>query len=186
MVFNIGEYSEEVAYRCAKDLSQFVCLTSLKMEGWYEHLSSLEEILKYCPHLQELSLNIHEESDDVLEPPAVMDWATSTIEERQYNLKNLSIQSSCPADYLEYLFYKYPNIESISIDIELDGDYIEINMDRIMRLIKDVPRKHISFTVAAELDFREIVQGLKAYSYSILIDNVLENGDFQLILAPMM
>ena len=91
-----------------------------------------------------------------------MDWATSTIEEPQYNkLKNFPIQSSCPADYWEYFFYKYSNIESFSIDTELDDDYIKINMDCVMRLIKDVAHKHISFTFGAELDFREIVLGFK-------------------------
>ncbi|KAF1804448.1 hypothetical protein V8B55DRAFT_1357487 [Mucor lusitanicus] len=185
MVFNIGEYSEDIAYRCAKDLSQFLCLTSLKMEGWYQRLWSMEEVLKYCPYLQELSLNIHEESGNVLESLVVEDWAKSTVEP-QYNLKTLSIQTSCHADYLQYLFFKYPNIESIDIDIELDDDYIDINMHRITQLIKRVSHKHIVFTVGTGLDFREIVQDLQAYNYTVMIDKVLMNGDFRLNLTPMM
>ncbi|GAN02879.1 hypothetical protein MAM1_0029d02328 [Mucor ambiguus] len=184
MVFNIGEYSEGVAYECAKNLSQFIRLTSLKMEGWYQRLWNMEEVLKYCPYIEELSLNIHEESGNVLEPPAMKDWAESAVEQ-QYNLKTLSIQTNCPADYMQYLVYKYPNIDSIRIDIELDDDFIEINMDRIIHLIRDIPNKQITFTVGTGLSFREIIQDLQAYSYHVVIDKVHVNGDIRLVLATM-
>ncbi|CAO3618909.1 unnamed protein product [Mucor fragilis] len=185
MVFNIGEYSEETAYNCAKHLSQFIRLTSLNMEGWYQHLWDLEEVLKHCPYIEELLLNIHDESGNVLKPPAVKDWTESSVE-RQYNLKRLSIQTNCPADYMQYLFYKYPNIESAKIDIELDDEFIEINMYRITHLIKNIPNKQISFTVGTGLDFREIVHSLQAYGYNTLIDKVQVNGDIRLVLAPKM
>ncbi|KAL9546155.1 hypothetical protein MBANPS3_006801 [Mucor bainieri] len=168
MVFNIGEYSEEVAYSCAKDLAQFTCLTSLKMEGWYQRLWSMENVLNY----------------NVLESAVVKDWTESTVE-CQYNLRKLSIQTSCPADYLEYLFFKYPGIDSINIDIELDNEYIENNMYRIAPLIQNVPHKQIIFTIGTGLDFREMVQDLQAYGYNIVIDKVHVNGDFRLHLTPM-
>lgn len=184
MVFNIGEYSEKIAYDCAKNLSQFIHLTSLSLEGWYQRLWDLEEVLKYCPYIEELLLNIHEESGNVLEPPAVRDWTESTVE-RQYNLKSLSIQGDSPADYMQYLLYKYTNIESIKVDIELDDEFIEINMYRITRLIRDIPNKQIIFTVGTGLDFREIVQSLQEHGYNTLVDKVQVNGDIRLVLAPM-
>ncbi|KAL9546866.1 hypothetical protein MBANPS3_006464 [Mucor bainieri] len=182
MVFNIGKYNEHVAYDCAKHLSEFHHLTSLSVEGWYQRLWSMEDVLKYCPYIEELSLNIHEESRNVLDRKAVRDWATSTVEQ-QCRLKKLVIKTDCPADYMEYLFYKYPSIESISIDIELDDEYIEVNMYRIANLIRNVPSKHIVFTVGTGLDVREILQSLQAYSYHAVVDKVHVNGDLRLILA---
>ncbi|KAK4519531.1 uncharacterized protein ATC70_009767 [Mucor velutinosus] len=185
MVFNIGEYSEETAYICAKNLTQFLHLRSFKMEGWYQRLWDMEEVLKYCPYIEELSLNVHVESSNVLEPPAVKDWTESAVEQ-QYNLKRLSIQTNCPADYMQYLFYKYPNIDSIKIDIELDDEFIDINMYRIAHLIRDIPNKQIVFTVGTGLDFREIVQSLQAYRYNVMVESAHVNGDFRLVLSPMM
>lgn len=184
MVFNIGEYSENIAYERAEKLSQFKKLTSLKMEGWYQRLWDMEKVLKHCPWIQELSLNIHDESGNVLEPPAVKDWTDSSVE-KQYHLKRLCIHTNCPADYMQYLFYKYPNIDSIAIDVELDDEFIEVNMDRITSLIKNVPKKQIIFTVGTGLDFREIVQSLQMYNYNVMFDTVHVNGNFRLVLVPM-
>ncbi|EPB85797.1 hypothetical protein HMPREF1544_07379 [Mucor circinelloides 1006PhL] len=92
---------------------------------------------------ERMSLSIYGEFEDVLRPSAVRDWTDSS--------------KSCPADYLQYLFYKYSSIETIEVDAELDDEFIEINMNRISSVIKYVPNnKQIVFTVVADLDLREI------------------------------
>lgn len=185
MTFNIGNYSKTIAYNCAEKLSHFKKLASFKMKGWWEHLQDVERVLKYCHCIQEQSLSIYGEFEDVLEPSAVRDWTDSSVE-KQDHFETLCIQNSCPANYLRYLFYKYPNIETIEVDAELGDEFTEVNMNRIASLIKDVPNRQIVFTVVVDLDLRETVQSLQAYGYDVMFDRRHGNQGFGLLLAPMM
>lgn len=89
---------------------------------------------------------------------------------------------------MQYLFYKYPNVETIEVDVELDDEFIEVDMNRVASLIKDVPNnnKQIVFTVVADLDLREAVQSLQAYGYDVMFDRIQGNQGFRLLLIPMM
>jgi len=66
------------------------------MKGWWEHLQDVKRALKYCHCVQEQSLSIYGEFEDVLRPSAVRDWTDSSVKKtRSFKNALYSEELSC-------------------------------------------------------------------------------------------
>ncbi|CEP08190.1 hypothetical protein [Parasitella parasitica] len=179
MVFNVDDDDHKTSFECAKRLVEFKKLTMFSMEGCFSQLWDIDKVLKYCPNLQNLTIKFHQDDDSLVDQENVKLWTESTVD-KQYNLKTLTVNGHCPADYLEYLFYKYPNIEKIVIDAEVDDEYLDVHFARVKALIEKLHWKQIMFTVPPHVDFRDLIRNLMNSNYSVIIDNINDNDDIRI------
>ncbi|CAO3619922.1 unnamed protein product [Mucor fragilis] len=127
-------------------------------------LDELQMAQEYCPSLQELSLDIGDKTEGVLKQSITDAWRQGSSVEKQHYLKKLRIHTRCPADYLEYLFYKYASIESLKMSIGVDKVFIEFHMQRVSYLISKGAKKDILFTYQKGTDGEKIISMLTVWN----------------------
>ncbi|KAI8641475.1 hypothetical protein BD408DRAFT_433266 [Parasitella parasitica] len=143
--------------------------------GIHDTLQNMHSILTHCNHIKTLTVNTHgwDVTGDIED---MLVWSKFAVK-KQHGLHTLIVRSQCPAEMLEYLLYKYTNIETIAIDVDLYSDmYLENNMNRIASAIERIPHKELYLTVPKEINFRKVIKYLKNNDYNILIHEVRGNN----------
>ena len=144
-------------------------------------LDELQMALDHCLLLQELSLDIGDKTKGALEQSITDDaWRKERPVEKQHHLKKLKIDTRCPADYLEYLFYKYASIESLKMSIGVDKVFIEFYMQRVSYLISKVAKKDILFTYKKGSDGEKIMSMLLVWNKEAALYHDDASEDFRI------
>ncbi|KAL9543255.1 hypothetical protein MBANPS3_008206 [Mucor bainieri] len=148
---NFASVSNEIDWTFADKLDEFTNLTSLELFAAFGSISNLDRILSKCLQLQKLKLA-----------------------ERHANLKMLSTfeGSKHPIEMLDYLLYKYPSTESISVNAWIDASLGEEYLTQIPQLLQNVPQRELLFTISEDTDIRLILRCLKNIDCKITVENL--------------
>lgn len=183
-IYNENKYMSDALIRLVPRLNTFSNLNSLKFDARFRQLSDLESVLNGCIHLKTLELgNLWD--NQAMDDKADLDaWMAQNVTQVE-SLKQLTIRHQCRCDVLEYLGYKYRNIQNLNILLNYPGYmYAEdmpqftTNMDRIFRAIKDITQKKLKFYLPYNENFPEIVDYFTKKDFSFNIKRKNTAGAF--------
>ncbi|KAL9538938.1 hypothetical protein MBANPS3_010576 [Mucor bainieri] len=174
-------------------LDRFQNLTSLRLRGSTNGLSDLEDILKKCKHLWNLQLENFELASSTLGKLSKADVSAWTAANSKANNKvtTIIIDSTFQPELLEYLVYRYPNIQKVEIkgyvgvpsqqqsqnDALNNGD-----LSRVLDVISNINEKDISIFLPMSTAMVDCVRFSKAREEGIEYDIQEADGKEQLVL----
>lgn len=145
--------TEDVLHR----FDEFKQLKALRMEeAEFNSIEELNAVLKGCHNLKELFLNV-EILDQMGETPTLATssdvlWQRMQVE-KVPSLEKLSVISPGYPLLVEYLVYKYPNVQDFRLDpmamVEpsMDNNLTSINFERILKSLKPLKKYSIDLTM---------------------------------------
>ncbi|KAK4509486.1 uncharacterized protein ATC70_007838 [Mucor velutinosus] len=174
-------------------LDQFTKLTNFTYAGNIVDLTHLEFILRKCPHLESLTLRIHQystgEMRSVLFKDEILDWAKAnnnvTINTKLKKLE-LAGDGACSPEIWDYLVYKYPELEKVTLtptdDLDEDGymfqyqDETWLDYDRLSEAFKRIPAYAIEFDIESEFEEEDMIMALQRPDNRLELDVDEEEG----------
>lgn len=169
-------YYNSINWKFVCRLKEFKILNSLYLELVIQNVETLENILKECTQIKELTIHLVFRIDTISkERLNTLLKASNQIT----TLKKLTIKGVCRPDLVEYLAHKYPNIDYILIDtvnrdppwdtythrISLDFH----NIDRITNLLGHIPSYELNFRLK------------RGFTLKTIQNCILKNNDKNLI-----
>lgn len=151
-------------------LSEFKTLETLELEADpFQNIFKLDAILKNCPKLKTLEL-FHRNGDDRTEHTAtsVANWTRRNVE-KVNSLTQLRISYAYP-DLVQYLTFKYPNIESLACT--MPDNYQDESFQFVMDAVKSLLEFQIQFVFDNQEDMGTVVATMcqKTQGASFIID----------------
>ncbi|KAL9555917.1 hypothetical protein MBANPS3_002135 [Mucor bainieri] len=130
-------------------LMDFKSLTKLTLIGTLATLIFMETILKHCTALEELTINL-QFTDNIRGRTYVETW-TRRIVGTVSSVKKVTLQEKCRPDQLEYIRFKYPQIDTLIIDVQSIPLAVgRRNMERIIQAMTGVPTYNIKLLIQQE------------------------------------
>ncbi|GAN01531.1 hypothetical protein MAM1_0008d00964 [Mucor ambiguus] len=127
-------------------MMDFKSLTKLTLNGDLGSLFLMEETLQHFSALQELTLNLHL-TDNIHEKTFVETWAVPTVNTVS-SVKKVTFKKYCRSDQLEYIRFKYPNIDTLIIDANKIPLMVgRSNIKRIVKAMAKVPTHNIKLLI---------------------------------------
>ncbi|CAO3621381.1 unnamed protein product [Mucor fragilis] len=182
---NESKHLNDALMKLVPHPNSFSNLNSLKFAAKFHQLSDVESILNGCMNLKTLELgNLWEGRP--MDKTALDAWMVQNVTQVE-SLEQLVIKHQCRCDVIEYLVYKYPNIQSLNISLNHPGymyatnmPQFKTNMDRIFRAIEDIPYKKFSFWLPSNANFLQIVDYFTNKDFSFII-NKKDSKNFLLV-----
>ncbi|KAL9543312.1 hypothetical protein MBANPS3_008166 [Mucor bainieri] len=167
---NASVYLNDTMKALALELDTFDRLKSLTYWGRFQQIPDIELLLNGCIHLTKLALGLIMDGD-VMEKQQLEVWMTTEVKKVK-SLTQLIIYGQCRCDVLEYLLYKYPNIQTIKIWPNFYYHNIakfKGNMDRVLQAIEGIPNKYMLFWLHKDAKLFEIAEFFlqKGYQFHI-------------------
>lgn len=176
-VFHIEDVEDDDIWDMANQLETFKCLTKLTLSGSLLTVFNLEDILKGCSHLEELTTDIKLQVN-VLGKNEVDAWAATNVKVLD-SVKKIIIQRECRSDLLEYLLFKYPKIEAIEIDaLLLPLATARNNLQRTLNVIKKIHSSKVKL-LFKEVDLADSLKYIIADGTRFIISDV-SNSEFSI------
>lgn len=174
-------------------LDQFPKLTNFTYCGNIVDLSHLEFILRKCPNLTYLTLRIHQYSTgqmrSVLFKDEILDWAKANdnvLVNTKLKKLELAGDGACSPEIWDYLVYKYPKLEKVTLTptdlFDEDGymfDYQDetwLDYERLTEAFKKIPAYAIEFDIESEFDEMDIINALQRPDNRLEWDEDEEEG----------
>ncbi|KAK4520912.1 proteinase B [Mucor velutinosus] len=165
-------------YSSTWDLSRFesfVNLTKFELEADLEAVFDLEDALAGCSRLKELTVKVYF-NDRLHVKSEVEAWAPINVKIVN-TVKKLVITRECRSDLLEYLLFKYPNTDTIDIDVEKPLILSSNNLHRTLNIIKAIRSHKVKFAVKSN-DLIESLRFLIADGIQFRMKEDEENENF--------
>lgn len=132
----ISRNDNEAMMSILNRLNEFENLNELSLEFYrgINDLMELENILRKCPRLLTLELEVDWERNVLMETAELKEWAKSNVEQSP-NACVLNLGGESIPEIIEYLLYRYPNSRCATI-----GHYssTEGSVPRILKAIKEL------------------------------------------------
>ncbi|KAL9549251.1 hypothetical protein MBANPS3_005290 [Mucor bainieri] len=160
----LSNFAASAMWSFVRQLHQFPKLTTLELKGYVRNLIELETVLKKCTRLVTL---IIADDFEFKELPAngmqIRDlrlWLNENAIAKIFSLKTLKVQSTCRPEFVEYLTYKYPNINHFTFEGKLwhpDGSIAICNgnLDRILNATARIPHKQMTLILPSQTRMRD-------------------------------
>ncbi|KAL9553652.1 hypothetical protein MBANPS3_003185 [Mucor bainieri] len=137
-------------------LSEFKCLTTLTLKAPFENIAELDRIIGGCLQLLKLQINTEAYVQYVDVPKDITALPTWPIDANNIHqvssLKALDITSAGFPHFIQYLLFKYPNVQNIALDIRETGAYITKSTEQLIACLKKVPNYALTYRIAVGED----------------------------------
>ncbi|GAN01809.1 hypothetical protein MAM1_0012c01244 [Mucor ambiguus] len=173
--FNNINYSlDGTMMEFALELCTFDRLENLTHWGFFQQISDIELLLRGCIHVKKVNLGARIDGDPIEKQQLEM-WMHANVKQVE-SLTQLDIRCQCRCDVMEYLAYKYPNIQCINIYLYYydcifanNMEKFKRNMDRILQAIKGIPNKEMTFWLPKNVNFFETAEFFtqKGYQFTV-------------------
>ncbi|KAL9554475.1 hypothetical protein MBANPS3_002805 [Mucor bainieri] len=156
-------------------LGEFKNLELFDFSATIARFSDLERVLKGCTHLR--SLTLRPALDQTLDSNEMSAWMQENVKQ-VYTLTSLRVIDECYGDLLEYLTFKYPNINKIDIDAKdrrfkyASSSSFENNMNRVLQAIKGIPERRVEVMIAHNKIFMDVLKYFRSMKCSLIIKEV--------------
>ncbi|EPB86927.1 hypothetical protein HMPREF1544_06250 [Mucor circinelloides 1006PhL] len=129
-------------------LMDFKSLVNLTLKGDLTSVILLEEILQRCSTLEELTIQLHLRGH-VHDKVFVEAWAAPIVNAVN-SVKKVTIKDECRSDQLEYIRLKYPQIQTLVIDVQTPLLTEADNIKRMVEAMIGVPNFNIKLVIKEE------------------------------------
>lgn len=155
----------------------FVSLVKLELEADMEALFDTEAMLVDCPRLKELTLTLGF-NDTIHVKSEIEAWAPTNVKIID-TVKKLTITHECRSDLLEYLLFKYPNTDTIEIDVSRPLIASNNNLQRTVNVIKAMRFYKVNFVVN-HTDLTAYLKFINADGIPFCLEEDDENEKFRI------
>ncbi|KAK4511979.1 uncharacterized protein ATC70_003978 [Mucor velutinosus] len=132
-------------------LNKFKCLTTLTVKAPFGNIAELEQIIGRCLQLQQLQLSTEayvQYDGTPMDVATLSTWPVNNANFYQVtSLKNLSIVSAGFPHFVQYLMFKYPNMQSITLNIHETDAYITTNTEQLIEPLKNVANYTLTYRI---------------------------------------
>ncbi|CAO3612129.1 unnamed protein product [Mucor fragilis] len=140
-----NEEDSSPSWDFSSKFESFVNLFKFELEADLEAVFDLEDTLAGCSRLKELTVKVHF-NDKVHVKSEVEAWAPLNVKIVD-TVKKLVITRECRSDLLEYLLFKYPNTDTIEIDVVKPLITASNNLHRTVNVIKSIRSHNVNLVV---------------------------------------
>jgi len=155
-------------------LTQFKKAKTFALRGLFDNFDILGQVLSNCmPEMQNLTLM-------VIRFDRVSTWDQETTKKCYVVTKLTIVHGMITIELLNYVLYKFVNLDTIVIDFILFPDVHDMNIHRIPAIISKVPHKDVVFSIPLVTNLRDALIQLKSDEYAIGFENVEITGEVRL------
>lgn len=146
-------------------LYRFQKLTKLTLKAPFDNVAELERIIGGCLQLQQLQLSTvaYVQYGDVpMDTATLSAWQVDNDNIHQVDsLKTLDIASAGFPHFVQYLMFKYPNMQSISLNIQETDAYITRSIEQLIDLLKMMQNYSLTYRITVGDDITTVFNAAK-------------------------